>query len=321
MIILSKIGVVGDTGMVGQELCRILENHNRIQIVYKKNSTRQIGNLNECELVFLATKDMESMIAAKEAYNLDIKVIDMSGAFRLSKSNFESWYKMEHQCPELLDEAVYGMPALGIQKIAKAKIVGNPGCYPTSVILPLYPLKGLVQGEATIVSTSGNSGARKTAEEMDNDISYSYGSKHKHAPEMERYTEVKVNFTPIVLRSVFKGINTNIRIALSDELAKLPDSEAVEILENAIKKAYVEEDLIFILRDTNGIINGTSLVNDSHCAVIKINVEDGFAYINSLIDNLGKGAASQGVENMNIMLGFPRLYGIEPAYSTKLLNL
>ena len=97
---------------------------------------------------------------AKEALAAGARAIDMSGAFRLPKEMFEAGYDLIHTAPELVKEAVYGMPALFAKEIAEARLVGNPGCYPTSVILSLYPLKDMVTGEATVVATSGNSGAR-----------------------------------------------------------------------------------------------------------------------------------------------------------------
>ena len=318
-----KIGIFGDTGMVGQEIEKVLENHDQVEIVFRKNSRREVGDLNDCDLVFLATKDPESMVYAAKAFELGKKVIDMSGAFRFPREQFEKEYapRIElgpygsaHQAAALLGEAVYGMPALLRDGIAEAWVVGNPGCYPTSVILALKPLKGLVYGQATIVATSGNSGARKEIENEANEITYSYGRRHKHVPEMERYSSFDVDFTPVVLRSVFRGINTNIKIELAGPLKNLPEAEAVEKLSRAITHAYQPEDLVFVVEDTADKGWGTRDVVDTHKLLIKIRVDAGYAYICSLIDNLGKGAASQAVENMNIMLGLPRLYGIDATY-------
>ncbi len=310
------VGIVGFTGMVGQELTRIIEqeNNKELKIAFRMNSSERIGNAKDCDVVFLATRDKESMMNAEEMRSLGLRVIDMSGAFRLSVEEFEKWYGMEHAKPELLEEAVYGMPALFKERIKDANLVANPGCYPTSVILPLHPIQDLIVGEATVVSTSGNSGARRTVEDESNDITYSFGRRHKHVPEMRRYSGVSVNFTPIVLRSVFRGINTNIRVRLNDDLASLSEEEAVKVLEDRIRSAYEEEDLVFVVRDTAEKSYGTKDINNTNRLVVKVRVDDGHAYIYSLVDNLGKGAASQAVENMNLMLGLPRFNGIEPAY-------
>lgn len=292
-----KIGIVGYTGMVGMELTSHIEKMDGVEIVYTKNSKGESGKMSDCDLIFLATKDKESMVNAKLALEAGCKVIDMSGAFRLSQEEFEKWYHMEHEATDILPSAVYGLPAINREKIKTAKLIANPGCYATSVILALRPVADLVEGEATVVSTSGNSGARKEAENVADDIAYSYGKKHKHVPEMARYSGVSVNFTPVVLRSVFRGINTNIRVKLKDP------ATTREQLEEAVKKAYVAEDLITVVRDENGEMHGTKDVNDTNAAIIKINVDEGYAYINCCIDNLGKGAATQGIENMMLMLG------------------
>jgi len=309
-----KVGIFGDTGMVGQEIEKILKRHDQVEVVFRKNSKREAGALRACDVVFLATKDPESMIFAQQAIDADARVIDMSGAFRLPQAEFESTYGMAHTAPELLAQAVYGMPALLRNEIAEAQLVGNPGCYPTSVILPLKPLKGLVEGEVTIVATSGNSGARRDVDDLSNEITYSHGRKHKHVPEMERYSGFKVNFTPIVLRSVFKGINANLRVALAPALREMPELEAAAELAEAVQSAYKPEDLVFVVADTAEKQWGTRDAVDTHNLLVKIRVDEGHAYICALADNLGKGAASQAVENMNIMHGLPRLHGLDATY-------
>lgn len=249
-----KIGIIGYTGMVGQELTRIfeqnaydmLEKDILTEIAYRRNSSGEEGVLADCDVVFLATKDQASLESVSECLESGCRVIDMSGAFRLDKEKFEKWYKLEHTKPELFKEAVYGMPALNREKIKKARLVANPGCYATSVILALAPIKELVKGEATVVSTSGNSGARKSVEEISDDWTYSYGHRHKHVPEMIMYSGVSVNFTPIVLRSVFKGINTNIRVELCGSLAGMPEEEARKVLEERISNAYTDKDMVFV---------------------------------------------------------------------------
>ena len=311
-----KVGIFGDTGMVGQEIERVLDPHDRAEVVFRQNSKRQEGRLKDCDLAFLATKDPESMRFAPEVLGAGVKAIDISGAFRLPRGKFERWYGLEHRAPELLKEAVYGMPALFKEQVAGARLVANPGCYPTSVILPLRPLQGLLQGEATVVATSGNSGARREVEDLSNEVTYSYGRKHKHVPEMELYSGFGVNFTPIVLRSVFRGINANIRVELADDLKSLPEEEVAERLREAITDAYGAEDLVEVVQDSEEVQWGTRDVVETHKVLVKLGVDEGFAYICSLEDNLGKGAASGAVENMNLMQGLPRLYGIEGAYRT-----
>lgn len=311
-----QVGLFGDTGMVGQELEKVLSCHDQSEIVFRQNSKRQEGQVADCDVVFLATKDPESMRFGPDVLTQGKKVIDMSGAFRLPKEIFEAGYQMEHTAPELLKEAVYGMPALFGDKISGARLVGNPGCYPTSVILTLHPLKGLIQGEATVVATSGNSGARAEMEEESNEVTYSYGRRHKHVPEMELYSGFRVNFTPIVLESVFAGINANVRIKLADDLKALSDEDATDRLREAISSAYGPDDLVDVVTDSEAKAWGTRDVVGTHRLLIKPRVDEGFAYLCALEDNLGKGAASQAVENMNLMEGVSRLYGIDGSYRT-----
>jgi len=308
-----KVGIIGYTGMVGQELIRIFETGAygvldiekvKVEIAYKRNSSEEIGRLEDCEVVFLATKDQASLDCVQEVLDAGCRVIDMSGAFRLDKERFEAWYGIEHTKPELFEKAVYGMPAIFRDKIKDAVLVANPGCYATSVILALYPLSGFLEGEATVVSTSGNSGARKSVEDVSDEWAYSYGHRHKHVPEMMMYTGMDVNFTPVVLRSVFKGINTNIRVKLSEAVRSLPFDEQWDLLENALKYAYpVGSGLKIAFHWASSCVCSTKVVNDTNNICVKVNIEDGYAYINSCIDNLGKGAAAQAVENFKIMCG------------------
>lgn len=307
-----KVGIIGYTGMVGQEITRIFEENAYgmfedgavpASIVYGKNSSGEYGRLAGCDVVFLATKDQASLDSVGACLAAGCRVIDMSGAFRLSREEFEKWYGIPHTAPELLAEAVYGMPALFRSRIRHARVVANPGCYATSVILALAPIRDCVEGEATVVSTSGNSGARKAVEPVPDEWAYSFGHRHKHVPEMIRYSGVRVNFTPVVLRSVFKGINTNIRVALTDALAALPPEEARTYLEARIRDAYRPEDRVEVVRDGGGKTYGTAFVNGTNVMCVKVNVEDGFAYLNSCLDNLGKGAAAQAVQNFKIMCG------------------
>jgi N-acetyl-gamma-glutamyl-phosphate reductase len=306
-----KIGIFGDTGMVGMELARLLSAHGAAEVAYRRNSRRAEGSLAGCRLCFLATKDAESMAFAREAIGAGASVVDMSGAFRLPAALFEKWYGMEHTAPDLLAEAVYGMPALFADRIRGARLVANPGCYPTSVILPLRPLKGLLSGDVSVVSTSGNSGARREVERESNEVAYAYGKLHKHVPEMNIYAGFDIDFTPIVIRSVFRGINTNIRAELSGELKAMSPDSAAEALERRLSGAYAPDDLVSVVRDTKERQWGTADANNTNRLIVKVRVDGGRAYICSMLDNLVKGAAGQAIENMNIMLGLPRLQGLE----------
>jgi len=297
--------------MVGSEIEKLLSGHGGVSVAFRQNSRGAEGRLSDCAAVFLATRDEESMRFAPMALDAGARVVDMSGAFRIGRASYERWYGIPHTAPDLIEEAVYGLPAAYADDIAGARLVANPGCYPTAVILALRPLRGLVAGDALVFATSGNSGARKEVEPEPNEISYAYGTKHKHVPEMHKYTGFSIDFNAVVLRSVFRGINANIRLALDDGLKNIPEAEAAERLEQAYREAYGRDDLVRVVRDAGDKQYGTRDVNGTNLMLVKIRTDNGYAYINALIDNLYKGAAGQAVENMNLMLGFPRLQGLK----------
>jgi len=270
-----------------------------------------VGNINDCDLVFVSSGVREAINELPKILNLGKRVIDMSGAFRLDKHDFEKWYKVKHPCPESLSESVYGIPSLNRTKIQDARLVANPGCFAISVILPLYPIRKFIRDAVSIVSTSGNSGSGEDTQEESQEWSYDYGRNHQHVPEMEKYSGCRVrNFTPIVMRSVKRGINTNIEASLCRNSELTFDDEWCAYLISKIKDHYIDEDKVVIVQDGDEQW-GTKHVKYTHLMLMKVRVEDGSAYINCLIDNLFRGAATQAVENMNIMFGFNRLEGID----------
>ena len=279
-----RVGIFGHTGMVGSEIESLLDGHGGVSVVYRENSRGAGGSLSDCAVVFLATKDAESMGIAPRALAAGVRVIDMSGAFRIGCSEFEQWYGLAHAAPQLIGKAVYGLPAAYADAIAGAELVAVPGCYPTAVILALRPLAGLVRGEAVVFATSGNSGARRTVEAEPNEISYAYGTLHKHVPEMHKYTGFDIDFNPVVLRSVFRGINATIRIALSDELSRASAPAAVKKLEDAIGAAYAGDDLVKVVCDTDARQYGTADVVGTNAMLVKIRVDNGRAYITRFDD-------------------------------------
>ena len=317
----ANIGIIGDTGMVGMQIGQLLEGHGLARVVFRRNSKREEGRLGGCALCFLATRDEESMRYAREALEAGARVVDMSGAFRLPVPSFERWYGIRHTAADIAGEAVYGMPAFNAGAIHAARLIANPGCYATAVILALRPLSPLLSGEAVVVATSGNSGARREVEEASNEVSYTYGRKHKHVPEMKLYANFDIDFTAVVLRSVFSGINANIRVNLPSRMRDdLPPERAAAEIEALIGAAYEADDLVRVVRDgepsegrpsaDGGGAWGTRDVTGTNRLLLKVRVDGAYAYICAMLDNLVKGAAGQAVENMNIMLGFPRLQGL-----------
>ena len=308
---MKKIGIFGDTGMVGEEIQNVLQLHDLVEIEFRQNSQRTEGVLEECNLVFLATKEQESLRFAAETLARGIKVVDLSGAYRLKDpKGFEKWYGIKHPNPELLQEAVYGLPAFYAEEIKNARLVANPGCYPISVILALRPLERMLQGNIIVSSTSGISGARRDIGKLSNERTYSTGKMHKHVPEIKYYSGFEVRFYPTVIESVFRGINTNIFAELVDRLKGLSNEKTAIELATKIQQSYVHEDLVTVVANHIGKY-GTRDVNNTHKIIINVQVDGGLIHINSLIDNLLRGAASSAVENMNLMLGYSRLYGID----------
>ena len=315
---MHKVGIIGDTGIVGSKLDRLLSIHPYAKVVYKKNSTRSIGDPDDTGAVFLALKEGQSMVEAPPLVGLDKKVIDMSGAYRLPLEKFQSGYGSEHLSPELIGMAVYGMPALNAGKIQGADLVANPGCYATGMILVLHPLVnyGLVGNECVVTATSGISGAGKTPEELSDEVAYSYGKKHKHVPEVEEYVSpagdfTLANFTPIVLKSVYSGITANILAEISDKLKGIDPDSAAKALKECISDSYSPDDMVEAVTFSEKPDAGTADVNGTNKLVVKIGVDGNHANVVAVLDNLGKGAATQAVENMNLMLGIPRLTGIQ----------
>ena len=176
------IGLIGDTGLVGKEIDKILVHHDKVKVVFRQNSERRINCVDDCVLVFLATKDNVSIAQVAELLPKAKRLIDMSGAFRIPPNQFEQSYGIKHTAPELFEHAIYGLPAYFKEAITEAQLVANPGCYAAAVVLALRPLEQLAEGPIIIKATSGNSGARKEAEAISSEETYSHGTKHKHFP-------------------------------------------------------------------------------------------------------------------------------------------
>ena len=313
---MNKIGIIGDTGIVGSELEIILSCHPWVEVTYKKNSHRVEGNLDDVDLVFLATKADLSMVEAPHLLGQEKKVIDMSGAYRLPREQFEEWYGTLHISSELISDAVYGMPALNGDQIFGAELIANPGCYATSIILALYPLvkSGLVLPECTVVATSGISGAGETPWKSSDEVAYSYGRNHQHVPEVEvnlglEYGFNFVSFTPIVLKSVYSGLTACISTELNGSFENSNSSTEAE-LKDCMASFYLGDETIEIYTFSEAPDLGTGSVNRTPNLKVKIGVDGRSVTLVSILDNLGKGAASQAVENMNLMLGYQRLTGV-----------
>lgn len=336
----KKIGIIGATGFTGSELVRILSHHPNVEISVitsesrsgerfsdvhphleglsdqKLISVEQIDDM-ELDLVFLALPHGVSMEYAKKFRDKPWKIVDLSGDFRLgSKAVYEDWYNKSHTYPEAIPEAVFGSPELYADKIRKARLVANPGCYPTSAILALAPLieKDLVETSPLLIdSKSGVTGAGVKAKNVNmysnvNDNFKAYGLKrHRHTIEIQETLDrvggknTLVQFTPHLL-PVDRGILTTVYARPAEPV----DDEKL----TGIFKAFYQDTPFVRLRSQAPSIKDVRGTN--YCDVFPVYDErTNMIIVISVIDNLVKGAAGQAVQNMNLMFGFDETTGLE----------
>jgi len=329
-----KVTVVGGSGYTGSELLRILARHPKVggltatstQHAGKKASALHQNLLGiydkelevmdkktlDADFVFLATPHGESMNIAPQLIENEVKVVDLSADYRFDDVKVYEQFYSKHTSPDLCKKAVYGLPELYRDRIKKAQLVANPGCYPTSVILGLTPLKEVKELELnriTVDSMSGTSGAGyKPTEftqhsEVDENLKVYKVGKHRHRPEMEAVIEeqlkkkVKVSFTP-TLAPVIRGIQSNIHVY---------GSTAVDLMEHY--KKYYKKEFFVRITETPCIKN---VANTNYCDIgVWYDQNASQVIAVSVIDNLVKGAAGQAVQNMNLMKGFDEKTGLE----------
>jgi N-acetyl-gamma-glutamyl-phosphate reductase len=337
-----KVGIVGGTGYTGVELLRLLAVHPeaRVQAITSRSeagvavgtmfpSLRGQGRLSElqfsdpagaglsrCDVVFFATPHGVAMAQARELVGAGVKIVDLAADFRLKDTaEFERWYKMPHACPDLLAESVYGLPEMYRDAIRKARIVGNPGCYPTAIQLGFLPLveAGIVDVDHLIADAkSGVSGAGRKAElgllfseASDNFKAYNLGG-HRHHPEVVQglngrsKSPVTVVFTPHLVPMV-RGILATLYARLTDRSVDL---------QALFEKRYAGEPFVDVM--PAGSHPETRSVRASNvCRIAVHRPQDGdIAVVVAVIDNLVKGAAGQAIQNMNLMFGLAETTGL-----------
>ncbi|MDR2172930.1 MAG: N-acetyl-gamma-glutamyl-phosphate reductase [Burkholderiales bacterium] len=335
-----NVGLVGGTGYTGVELLRLLAQHPNAAlhcITSRKDAgapvtdffpslrghpaldklvfcTPDEARLTECDVVFFATPHGVAMGQAETLLAAGVKIIDLAADFRLQDAaEFERWYKMPHACPHLLKEAVYGLPEVNREAIRKARIVGNPGCYPTAVQLGFLPLleAGIVATNTLIADCkSGVSGAGRVAElskifpeVTDNFIAYGVAG-HRHHPETEQGLRriagqpVQLTFTPHLVPMI-RGIFATLYATLTD------DSVDVQAL---FEQRYANEPFVDVL--PAGRLPETRSVRTSNMVRIAVVRRPSGVTVLVVEDNLVKGAAGQAVQNMNLMFGLPETVGL-----------
>lgn len=333
-----KAGIVGAAGYSGLELIKILINHPETHITHlfgNKSAGRRIeelhpslkglisheienygdANISGTDLLFVALPSGEAVDYVKSAYENGIKVIDLGGNFRLNDcKEYSKYYKHDHVAPELVSKAVYGLSEWNEEEIKKGDIIANPGCYPTSVLLPLLPLlkENIIEGEfISIASYSGTSGAGKSVSENmifsevnESVRAYKVGS-HQHIPEIREYFKTfsgsrpEFSFVPHLLpitRGIYTTIQSKVRPSVNEILC-------MDIYE----KYYSESPFIRIVHPA---IPEVKNVAGTNFCDIGFSINDGVLTIISTIDNLIKGAAGQAVQNMNIIFGIDQTEGI-----------
>ncbi len=337
-----KVGIVGGTGYTGVELLRLLARHPQAEvraITSRKDagtrvadmfmSLRGVGPLGElcfsdpgqtdltgCDVVFFATPHGVAMAQARELIAAGAKIIDLAADFRLrDPAEFERWYKMPHTCPEVLAESVYGLPEMHRQAIKAARVVGNPGCYPTAIQLGFLPLveAGVIDTEHLIADAkSGVSGAGRKAEigllfseATDNFKAYNVGG-HRHHPEIVQGLNgvskrpVTLVFTPH-LTPMVRGIHATL-------YARLTQS-GVDV-QRLYEERYAGEPFVDVMPP--GSHPETRSVRASNVCRIAVHRPRGgdTVVVLAVEDNLVKGAAGQAVQNMNLMFGLPETVGL-----------
>lgn len=338
---MHRVAVVGASGYTGVELLRLLSQHPAAEltsVTSRQYAGQQVADIfpslrgsvklvfedldpallaKRADLVFTAVPHQTAMSMIPELLDQGCRVIDLSADFRIRDvAVYEEWYQ-EHTAPELLTEAVYGLPELFRKQIPAARLIANPGCYPTSVALALAPLleSGLVELESLIIdSKSGTSGAGR-AVKVDtlfcevNEGFKAYGlPRHRHTPEIEQTLgllagkAVTISFTPHLL-PVNRGI-------LSTCYARLKGDYSLSQLLSIYHERYSGESFVRVL--PQGSLPNIAHVRGSNYCDLGLAVDDrtGRVIAIAAIDNLVKGAAGQAVQNMNLMLSMPEMTGL-----------
>lgn len=335
-----QVGIVGGTGYTGVELLRLLARHPRVElraITSRGNAGSRVDEmfpslrghvdlcfteptvetLAACELVFFATPNGTAMHMVPELLEAGTRVVDLGADFRLKNLNtWTEWYGMEHASPAYVEEAVYGLPELYRDAVRDARLVANPGCYPTAVALGWLPLleQGLVDPTSLIADCkSGVSGAGRKAqvhtllcEANENFKAYGAGG-HRHLPEIRQTveavlgTEASLVFVPHLV-PMTRGMQATLYGKLTAQ---------GEDLQALYERRYAAEPFVDVM-PAGSHPETRSVRGTNQCRIAVYQPQGGdTALVLSVIDNLSKGAASQAIQNMNLMLGLPETAGLD----------
>lgn len=337
-----KAGIIGATGYAGNEIVRLLLGHKDVEVAWygsrsyidqkysdvyqnffklvdaKCMDDNMEALADEVDVIFTATPQGLCASLINEGILSKAKVIDLSADFRIKDvKKYEKWYGIEHKAPQFIDEAVYGLCEINREEIKKARLIANPGCYPTCSTLSIYPLikEGLIDPSTIIIDAkSGTSGAGRGAKvanlfcEVNENIK-AYGvASHRHTPEIEDQLgyacgkEVLINFTPHLI-----PMNRGILVTAYASLTKDVSYEEVK----AIYDKYYENETFVRVLDKD-VCPQTKCVEGSNYVDVnfKIDPRTHRVIMMGAMDNLVKGAAGQAVQNMNLMFGFKETEGL-----------
>jgi N-acetyl-gamma-glutamyl-phosphate reductase len=335
-----KVGIIGGTGYTGVELLRILATHPAasVEVITSRGEAGtpvseifpslrghleipfvapDEAALESCDVVFSAAPNGVAMSHARRLLEAGARLIDVAADFRLEDPKvWEQWYGMPHECPDLLDQAVYGLPELNREAIRDARIVANPGCYPTTITLALLPLlaEGLIApGDLIADAKSGVSGAGRKAsvgtllaEASESMKAYAVAG-HRHQPEIQQTLsraareQVALTFVPH-LTPMIRGIHATVYATLKGDAADV---------QQLFERYYAAEPFVDVMPP--GSHPETRSVRGCNTCRVAVHrpVAGRRIVVLSVIDNLVKGAAGQAVQNMNIMTGLDETLGLE----------
>lgn len=341
-----SVGIVGGTGYTGVELLRLLLRHSQVQVRILTSRTEagkrvadmfpslrghttlefsdfDLNQLKQCDVVFFATPHGVAMQHAEELIAAGKKVIDLAADFRLQNlTQFEKWYGMQHSCPVVLKDSVYGLTELNREKIKQAQVIGNPGCYPTTVQLGLAPLlknsDQLIHTQTIIIDAkSGVSGAGRKAslgmiysENADNFKAYGVAG-HRHHPEiveaLENISGQKGQFDQLIfvphLVPMIRGMLSTIYVDLTEQAQQLD-------LQALYEDFYKNERFVDVM-PVNSSPETRSVRGANELRIALYRPQPNKLIILVAQDNLVKGAAGQAIQNMNLMFGFDEAAGLE----------
>ena len=337
-----KAGIIGATGYAGQELVRILLNHKEVEIAWygsrsyvDQKFASVFGNFmklvpdickgddldklaDEVDVIFTATPQGYLAGILTEDILKKCKVVDLSADYRIKDvAKYEKWYGIEHKSPALVEEAVYGLCEINREDIKKARLIANPGCYPTCSTLSIAPLakRGWIDMNTLIIDAkSGTSGAGRGAKvqnlfcEVNENIKAYAVSTHRHTPEIEDQLsyisgkDVTLNFTPHLV-PMNRGI-------LVTAYANVVGSHSADEIKNAYYEDYKDEYFVRVLDDVTPPetkwVEGSNFVDVNVC----FDERTGRVIMMGAMDNITKGAAGQAVQNMNLLFGFDEQEGL-----------